>query len=96
MPFPDKDAIPVCVLLDLSDERRAKKPWLPQNEGKDVSDGLVSLAAFPRLAGLFPVCGEHGAMLAMTEECHVWRCGEWKCGVGAIYKRQSSSDGSVT
>jgi hypothetical protein len=88
MVFPQKGTIPVRLLLDLSDERRDKKPWLPQNDGMDVRDGLVMLECYPLLTDAFPACREHGAMLAMTEECHVWRCGEWKCGVGAIYRRR--------
>lgn len=86
MPFPILDTIPVGELLDLEDERRNKKPWLPQS-GNDVSEGWISLVEYPNLTDYWPACKEHGALLCVAIEGHIWRCGEFECGAGAIYRR---------
>ena len=88
MLFPSYTDTPVGKLIDLPDERRAKK-WsgLPA-DGLDVSAGLVQLKSFPGLSGNFPICKDHGAMLSIAQEGHVWRCGEIDCGIGAIYRRR--------
>lgn len=69
------------TLIDLPDERRDKKPWLPQNDGRDVSDGLVVLDDFT--AGRYPSCWRHGAINRVMAERRVYRCQEMRCGVGA-------------
>ena len=81
MPYPDYETTSIRVLLDLEDERRDKKPWLPASD-KDVSEGRVFL-----LFGL-PGCRTHGAMLCVSQEGHIWRCGELHCGVGAVYRKR--------
>jgi len=87
MEFPDFESTPVGVLTDLEDERRHKKPWLPPSD-KDVTEGRVALREYPGLTGFFPACQDHGAILCVAPEGHVWRCGEQRCGVGAIYRRR--------
>jgi len=86
MPFPDYESTSSNILLDLEDERRSKKPWLPQDD-RDVTNLWVYLDAYPGCEGLYPACVIHGAMLCVSEERHIWRCGEHQCGLGAIYKR---------
>lgn len=67
-------------LIDLADERRDKKPWLPQNEGRDVTDGLVFVAEFS--AGRYPACWRHGAITRVDRIRRLYRCQEMRCGVG--------------
>jgi hypothetical protein len=68
-------------LVDLSDERRNQKPWLPQNDGRDVSDGLVYMDDFT--AGRYPACWRHGAIARVSLTPALYRCQEMRCGVGA-------------
>ena len=73
-------------LIDLPDERRAAKSWLPASD-KDVTEGRVIWRDFP--AGRYPACVEHGALLRVSPPPHrIYRCmapiGEFRtCGVGA-------------
>ncbi|MBI2076436.1 MAG: hypothetical protein HYT72_04265 [Candidatus Aenigmarchaeota archaeon] len=87
MPFPKRDDIQIGILLDLPDDRRAKKPWLPPSD-KDATEGRVVLNQYPKLDGYWPACVRHGAMLSVAAENYIWRCGEEYCGVGAIYRRR--------
>lgn len=66
------------TMVDLSDERRSKKSWLPQNGGADVTDGLVYQDRWGK-----PVCREHGAMNRVHPVERYYRCSEMRCGVGA-------------
>jgi hypothetical protein len=66
-------------LLDLSDDRRDKKPWLPEDDW-DVSNGLVVLDSWSK-----PACALHGAMNRVSAEpgpVRIYRCSEMRCGVG--------------
>lgn len=63
-------------VVDLSDERRALKPWLPADD-RDVTTGLV----VPTLDG--PRCVLHGAMNRVHPMERFYRCSEQRCGVGA-------------
>lgn len=69
------------MLVDLPDERRVAKPWLPQNDGRDVSDGLVFMQDFT--AGRYPSCRRHGAIARVSLIPALYRCQEMRCGVGA-------------
>lgn len=67
-------------LLDLSDDRRDKKPWLPEDD-RDVSNGLVYLDAWRK-----PACYLHGAMHRVSADrgaVRIYRCSEMRCGLGA-------------
>jgi hypothetical protein len=64
-------------LIDLSDDRRDKKPWLPADD-RDVTNGLVIADA-----GGKPSCARHGAMNRVDAHAQTWRCSEFRCGVGA-------------
>jgi hypothetical protein len=64
-------------MVDLSDDRRANKPWLPADD-RDVTGGLVSADSW----GL-PSCTWHGAMNRISSEGRLYRCSESQCGVGA-------------
>ena len=68
-------------LVDLPDERRDKKPWLPQNGGADVTDGLMFMDDFT--AGRYPACWRHGAIARVALIPALYRCQEMRCGVGA-------------
>jgi len=65
------------MIIDLSDERRANKPWLPADD-HDVTNGLVIDDGH----GL-PACQRHGAMNRVDPHRSIWRCSEFRCGVGA-------------
>lgn len=67
-------------LLDLSDERRAAKTWLPASD-RDVTEGRVILREWE--GRQYPACVKHGAMHRLTSQAALWRCGE--CGVGCEY-----------
>lgn len=86
MPMPPRPT-EVGVLSDLPDERRSKKAWLPQSD-RDVSEGRVVLATYPRLPGQYPACFLHGALACVNQEGYIWRCLEQYCGLGAIYRRR--------
>jgi hypothetical protein len=63
-------------VVDLSDDRRANKPWLPADD-RDVSNGLV----FDQSGK--PACRDHGAMNRVDPIRRLYRCSEFRCGVGA-------------
>jgi hypothetical protein len=64
-------------ITDLSDDRRPNKPWLPSDD-RDVTTGLVSADAAGK-----PQCGRHGSMNRVHPVERVYRCSEFRCGVGA-------------
>lgn len=64
------------TVTDLSDERRENKPWLPADD-RDVTTGMVL-----EVDGL-PHCKSHGAMNRVDPVKSLWRCSEFRCGVGA-------------
>ena len=62
-------------VVDLTDERRSAKPWLPADD-RDVTNGLVYEDDWAK-----PACQRHGAMNRIDPHERVYRCTE--CGVGA-------------
>ncbi len=66
-------------IIDLSDERRAAKTWLPADD-RDVTNGLVVADSWGK-----PACVAHGAMNRISPPndtgSRLYRCSE--CGVGA-------------
>lgn len=64
-------------LVDLSDERRYAKPWLPEDD-RDVTNGHVILDRHGK-----PACKLHGAMNRVDRYELIYRCMNEKCGVGA-------------
>lgn len=69
--------IPGLRLIDLSDERRPNKPWLPADD-RDVTAGRVVTGPLGK-----PACHRHGAMNRVDMHRSLWRCSEMYCGVGA-------------
>jgi hypothetical protein len=65
------------TLIDLSDARRDKKPWLPEDD-RDVTNGLVTFDADWQQ----PRCVLHGAMNRVDPQRKIYRCQEMRCGVG--------------
>lgn len=65
------------VLIDLQDERRHNKPWLPADD-RDVTSGLVTEDTHGK-----PACIRHGAMNRVDPHRRIYRCQEMYCGVGA-------------
>lgn len=65
------------MIADLSDDRRAKKPWLPADD-RDVTNGLVFADEHGK-----PECKVHGAMNRVDPVRRLYRCQEMYCGVGA-------------
>jgi len=65
------------VIIDLQDDRRAAKPWLPADD-RDVTGGLVIEDRHGK-----PACVRHGAMNRVDRFRRVYRCQEHRCGVGA-------------
>lgn len=65
------------VIVDLSDDRRDKKTWLPADD-RDVTGGLVTEDEHGK-----PACALHGAMNRVDRHRRVYRCSEMRCGVGA-------------
>lgn len=74
----------MSLLLDLSDERRFAKTWLPSDD-RDVTNGLVVKSSL--LWDGRPDCIRHGAMHLISppgdDQSRIYRCSE--CGVGAIW-----------
>jgi hypothetical protein len=68
------------LLLDLSDARRAVKDWLPADD-RDVTNGLVVMGHDG------PRCIRHGAMNRVHPIEPIYRCSEYRCGVGAYRQR---------
>ena len=66
------------MIDELSDERRAQKPWLPQDGTGDIANGLVYEDAYGK-----PACTWHGAMNRVHPVERIYRCSEQRCGVGA-------------
>jgi hypothetical protein len=64
-------------VIDLSDNRRGNKPWLPTDD-RDVTNGLVVTDQSGK-----PACVRHGAMNRVDQYRAVYRCSEFRCGVGA-------------
>lgn len=64
-------------VVDLSDDRRTKKDWLPADD-RDVTNGLVVTDKWGK-----PACVRHGAMNRVHPYELIYRCSEMKCGVGA-------------
>lgn len=68
-----------CGVTDLPDERRAAKPWLPEECGdRDVTAGRVYADDSGK-----PECRWHGAMNRVDPHARIYRCQEMRCGVGA-------------
>jgi hypothetical protein len=65
------------AVIDLSDDRRSNKPWLPADD-RDVTSGLVVTDDWGK-----PSCSRHGAMNRVDAHRGVYRCSEFRCGVGA-------------
>jgi hypothetical protein len=65
------------MIFDLSDERRDKKTWLPADD-RDVTNGLVTEDKHGK-----PACARHGAMNRVDQFRLIYRCSEFRCGVGA-------------
>ena len=68
-------------LVDLSDERRAAKTWLPADD-HDVSRGDVYLDECSK-----PACRLHGAMNRVDPHELIYRCMNERCGMGARLER---------
>jgi hypothetical protein len=68
------------TVIDLPDDRRGNKPWLPADD-RDVTNGLVALVGSD--VGWYPHCRRHGAMNRVDPHRSIWRCSEFRCGVGA-------------
>ena len=67
------------MIIDLQDERRAEKSWLPcEGDDRDVTNGLVAEDKPGK-----PRCWRHGAMNRVDPHRAVYRCHESRCGVGA-------------
>jgi hypothetical protein len=67
------------MIIDLQDDRRAKKTWLPHpGDDRDVTNGLVTEGTDGR-----PRCWRHGAMNRVDPVRRIYRCSEFRCGVGA-------------
>lgn len=69
--------MPERHLIDLSDARRSNKPWLPADD-RDVTAHRVLRDAAGR-----PRCFCHGAMNRVHQFERIYRCSEFRCGVGA-------------
>lgn len=65
------------MLIDLSDDRRGAKPWLPDDD-RDVTAGRVVEDDDGK-----PACKLHGAMNRVDPIRRIYRCQEFRCGVGA-------------
>jgi hypothetical protein len=65
------------MLADLQDDRRALKTWLPDDD-RDVTSGRVTEGPDGK-----PRCALHGAMNRVDPVRSLWRCSEFRCGVGA-------------
>ena len=65
------------MIIDLPDDRRSAKSWLPDDD-RDVTNGLV----YEDMHGK-PACKRHGAMNRVDPYCRIYRCQEFRCGVGA-------------
>lgn len=76
----------MSLLLNLPDDRRAAKPWLPDSD-RDVTEGRVVRGS--REWDGRPDCVQHGAMQAVAppedDEARIYRCMNERCGVGAIW-----------
>lgn len=74
----------MSLLLDLEDERRSAKPWLPESD-KDVTEGRVVRGS--REHDGKPECVDHGAMHSIApsadDQHRLYRCST--CGVGAVW-----------
>lgn len=67
-------------LCDLSDARRDKKPWLVQDD-RDVTNGFVGLDSLGK-----PSCLLHGSMNRVHPTERIYRCSDFRCGMGAMLK----------
>ncbi len=65
------------VILDLADDRRGNKPWLPSDD-RDVTGGHVLVDEWGK-----PACRIHGDMNRVDPVERIYRCMEFRCGVGA-------------
>jgi hypothetical protein len=69
--------ISTLILVDLPDDRRAAKKWLPEDD-RDVTNGHVYLDGHGK-----PACRLYGAMNRVDAHALVYRCMNERCGVGA-------------
>jgi hypothetical protein len=74
---PGCPSLTATTLLDLADERRNAKPWLPEDD-RDVTNGHVVLDEHGK-----PSCRLHGAMNRVDRHERIYRCTNERCGVGA-------------
>lgn len=74
-------------LWDLTDARRANKPWLPADDRDVTVNHLVVLDDHGK-----PACIRHGAMNRVHPFSLIYRCSEQYCGVGAELLRNRMSD----
>jgi hypothetical protein len=65
------------MIADLADDRRQAKPWLPGDD-RDVTGGLVYEDEHGK-----PACRRHGGMNRVDPHRRIYRCQEFRCGVGA-------------
>jgi hypothetical protein len=80
----------MSLLLDLSDDRRAAKTWLPASD-KDVTEGRVVKGSI--VDDGRPLCATHGAMncIALVDDgSRLFRCSE--CAVGAQWYPTNSRE----
>lgn len=80
----------MSYLDDLSDDRRAAKPWLPTDD-RDVTNGLVTRDSLEWDGR--PVCVRHGAMHRIDPAEYIYRCSE--CGVGARWLATDSQEAKI-
>jgi hypothetical protein len=67
------------MIIDLQDDRRAQKTWLPYpGDDRDVTNGLVHEDKYGK-----PACWRHGAMNRVDPFRRIYRCSEYRCGAGA-------------
>jgi hypothetical protein len=84
----------MSLLLDLTDERRAGKPGLPESDA-DVTEGRVLRGSIAE--GERPHCAVHGAMNSVAppaeDEHRLYRC--QMCGVGAMWYPANSREAKI-
>lgn len=73
--WPCADGMPPVTMLDIGDDRRSAKAWLPADD-RDVTSGLVVKDDTGK-----PACVTHGAMNRVDPHRRMYRCQQ--CGVGA-------------
>lgn len=80
----------MSYLLDITDDRRNSKPWLPTDD-RDVTNGLVVKDSI-QWDGK-PKCVLHGAMHRIDPNETIYRCSQ--CGVGCKYLPTNSQEAKI-